>query len=581
MNPAIWTTHTGYLPNAPKIAVLGAAHKPGTPFVVRRCDAYPPEGTPIVLRGTLASHADPWDAATVADFSALRDRGFYQVAVGDYGAGVPVGAPDCSFPFLISDDVHVKTMRMAFEYFGYQRCGAAVPGYHPICHLDDAVFRDSGAYCDTVGGWHDAGDVRKWLHHTQMYIFALLEFDERVKPQWRHLGKPWSDVLEEARWGNDYHIKMVDPQSGEVFHDVAGGINGDNCDCRWTDNQVGTGDERHISRVRGGLAHQWWCVVTMVKMSRAFSHLDPQYARTCFQTGMRALSRTSAEPSGKLRDDTLGLLAWRELFRATGDARHRESACRFADSVLGCQSHTHEHGQHELRGYFYSASDHVSFHRESSCPGMPLYALAALAEDMRGESRGRRMADAVRLAVDEYLAPIASRSAFGLIPFGLYTRPLANGAVARELHGELRYRYFNWPEEPADRRRLTDGEIFQHGLTSNQLGYASALMYAERLLGDNTSRNLAFRQLEWVMGANPHAACLMTGGGVNTPYPYAPFVGIIPGGIQNGFIGNESDTPFVHPGNTVDWNTTEYWGTHNAHYLMTLALLYEGTGVLV
>jgi hypothetical protein len=184
MNPGIWTSHAGYLPNAPKLAVLSSAFKPGTPFVVRRCDAYPAEGTPIVLRGTLVPHADPWDTCTVADFSALRDRGFYQVAVGEYGAGVPVGAPDCSFPFLVADDVYVKTMRMAFEYFGHQRCGAAVPGYHPICHLDDAVFRDTGVYRDTVGGWHDAGDVRKWLHHTQMYIFALPEFEERVKPQW-------------------------------------------------------------------------------------------------------------------------------------------------------------------------------------------------------------------------------------------------------------------------------------------------------------------------------------------------------------------------------------------------------------
>jgi len=42
---------------------------------------------------------------------------------------------------------------------------------------------------------------------------------------------------------------------------------------------------------------------------------------------------------------------------------------------------------------------------------------------------------------------------------------------------------------------------------------------------------LAYRQLEWIMGANPFSASLMTGEGLRTPYPHSRFVGPIPGGI--------------------------------------------------
>lgn len=57
--------------------------------------------------------------------------------------------------------------------------------------------------------------------------------------------------------------------------------------------------------------------------------------------------------------------------------------------------------------------------------------------------------------------------------------------------------------------------------------------------------DLAFRQLEWVMGANPFGARLMTGEGMNNPYPHSRYVGLIPGGIMNGIGGNPQDEPVL------------------------------------
>jgi hypothetical protein len=86
-------------------------------------------------------------------------------------------------------------------------------------------------------------------------------------------------------------------------------------------------------------------------------------------------------------------------------------------------------------------------------------------------------------------------------------------------------------------------------------------------------RMLAFRQLEWIMGANPFGACLMTGEGMRNPYPHSRYVGLIPGGIMNGIAGNAKDEPILDMQYGMDWRTAEYWSPHNAYYLWAVSTL--------
>jgi hypothetical protein len=126
---------------------------------------------------------------------------------------------------------------------------------------------------------------------------------------------------------------------------------------------------------------------------------------------------------------------------------------------------------------------------------------------------------------------------------------------------------------------VLEGPFLQHGQTAHHLSQAAGLLAAGRLLDDPDTRSAAMRQLDWVMGCNPAAVCMMTGAGVNTPYPHSRFTGLMPGGMLNGFIGREQDEPFLHPGNTLDWETTEYWNMHVAWYILALTILYENAGV--
>ena len=88
-------------------------------------------------------------------------------------------------PFFIRQDVWRRTLPKAFNFYPSKRCGVALPNVHPACHLDDARRRDTGEYIDMTGGWHDAGDLRKWM------VSALLS-GTALSNMVRNLGESWN-----------------------------------------------------------------------------------------------------------------------------------------------------------------------------------------------------------------------------------------------------------------------------------------------------------------------------------------------------------------------------------------------------
>ncbi|HEX9198840.1 MAG TPA: glycoside hydrolase family 9 protein, partial [Acidobacteriaceae bacterium] len=90
---------------------------------------------------------------------------------------------------------------------------------------------------DVVGGWHDAGDLRKWMDVTMLNGIALLNLLRNfAEPR---PGDPTHEqILEEVRFGNRYFLKMQDTD-GKVWADAAGGVNGDNSDNHWTATSLG------------------------------------------------------------------------------------------------------------------------------------------------------------------------------------------------------------------------------------------------------------------------------------------------------------------------------------------------------
>jgi hypothetical protein len=189
-------------------------------------------------------------------------------------------------------------------------------------------------------------------------------------------------------------------------------------------------------------------------------------------------------------------------------------------------------------------------------------ALLELAEAFPRHRHAGRWRDAVRLHIEEYVRPMTAHSAYGIVPFGIF-KGAPTKETYRKLAGELTYRYFM----PVRK------QFWWAGLTSHLECYAAMLAGAARAFGETAYRDLALRQLEWVMGANPFGACLMTGEGMRNPYPHSRYVGLIAGGIMNGIAGNMRDEPVLDMTNGFDWRTTEYWSPHNAWYEWAVSAL--------
>ncbi len=133
----VFTSQAGYIPSSRKIAVLDGRYAGSKHFVVR--DNHTVTG--IVYRGELQPVTCDWGRYAIADISALDNPGMYQIAVSEETQQLPVDWPDASYPFPIARDAYVRSLRMAVGYYYLQRCGTAVPGYHPACHMDDAHLR--------------------------------------------------------------------------------------------------------------------------------------------------------------------------------------------------------------------------------------------------------------------------------------------------------------------------------------------------------------------------------------------------------------------------------------------------------
>jgi len=158
------------------------------------------------------------------DFSGYRKSGKFKLRVG--GTVSP--------EFNINENVYDNTADFCLRYMRQQRTG-----YNPFlkdsCHTKDgyvmyggkAGIKDS-THFDVVGGWHDATDYLQYSTTSANATFHLLaayrDFPKVFSDQKLANGLDGSngraDVLDEARWGLDWLLKMH-PGKDIMFNQIA------------------------------------------------------------------------------------------------------------------------------------------------------------------------------------------------------------------------------------------------------------------------------------------------------------------------------------------------------------------------
>lgn len=332
--PEIKLDQAGYLPAAPKIAVV-AARKPATDFLVRKS-----AGDTVAWRGKLSaarSDADSGDTVQLADFSKLEESGRYYLEVPGVGR---------SWNFSIGADVYQRAYYLAMRSYYGQRCGTAVdlgpefPGFrHDACHLEGAWHGSSGKTGRRVsqGGWHDAGDYGRYVVNSGISTATLLwtweMFGARVSPIKLNIpesGNGTPDILSEIKWNLDWMLTMQDDGGGvwpkQASERFCGFIMPEK------DTLVsyvfGTGQEPYKS----SCATADFAAV-MAIAARAFRPFDRAYADRCLAAARKAWAWVEQHPNvifhnptgvntGEYGDPDCAderLWAAAELWRTTGD----------------------------------------------------------------------------------------------------------------------------------------------------------------------------------------------------------------------------------------------------------------------
>ncbi len=179
----------------------------------------------VVIEGKARPIAGKWGQFAqyaALDFSDFRQPGRYVI---QFGAAT-------SPAFTIQGAVYASLPDQLLEFMRQQRCGYN-PWVDAKCHTHDGRTVDgplsAGSYVDAHGGWHDAGDQLKYLltasnATAQMLLAYQLgdkkQFADRVNDLGQTESNGIADVLDEARWGLDWMLRLH-PASDQLYHQVA------------------------------------------------------------------------------------------------------------------------------------------------------------------------------------------------------------------------------------------------------------------------------------------------------------------------------------------------------------------------
>jgi endoglucanase len=480
--PRVKVNQVGYLPKGPKHAtVVSEADEPLVWKLRNR------RGRVVAVGRTTPRGLDESSGQEVhsLDFSRFRHKGTgYRLTVDG----------ETSHPFTIGTRLYERLRLDALRFYYTQRSGTEIldelrPGYgRPAGHVGVAPNQgDLEVPClpgtcdhalDVSGGWYDAGDHGKYVVNGGISVHQLMSTWERavVAPSGkaRRLGDrtlqiPESgnripDVLDEARWQLEFHLKMQvpegEPLAGMAHHKIH--------DEAWT----GLPLLPHLDPQPRYLhppstAATLNLAATAAQAARVYRRIDPAFAMRNLDAARRAWEAALANPEVDADPDSIGggpyddtdvsdefYWAAAELYLTTGEAD-------FEAFVLGSPHHTGDIWRE--RGFDWG---HVA--------QLGRMQLALLPSDLPDRDRVRA---SVAEGAERYLATQAAH------PYGIPYAP--------------------------------DDNVFDWGSNHLVINNAIVMAVAYDLTGDGHYRDGVVQAMDYVLGRNALGQSYVTGYGTN------------------------------------------------------------------
>lgn len=570
---------------------------------------YDPDGDMTgasVASGKFGKGEDPDNWAKSGKYYTIKlaDKPAYS---GSFHVEVAAGSPSSSQKFFIGDKALAqKTLGMVLDYFYDDRADKA-----PVVDWDKSMpVYKSDKKLDVHGGWYDAsGDVSKYLSHLSyanylnpqqipLTVWALAFTAERI-PTLLSSTSSKAKTSAEAAYGADFLVRMLDEQG--FFYMTVFDKWGNPLDkrelCAFSGSD-GIKSENYQTAFRegGGMAIAGLARVSklgakgdytseqyLAAAEKAFAHLSEKQ-------GIGKSCAYCDDGKENIIDDYTALLAATELYVATGKRDYRMAARDRAQNLSNRLSRD---------GYFWSDDAKTRPFWHASDAGLPLVALVRFAE----------IESAVKMADDNNDLDIWGCP--DCLSCACHNMLLMDVLNAIERHYNWLVSITNKVENPFGYARQTyktnnaikDGFFIPHdnesdywwqGEDARIASLAAAAVYADRALNGTVAdsvRKYAADQLDWILGKNPYATCMMNGIGKKNPEVYngqSEYDATLKGGIANGITGKNTDgsgiawdddgVAYVGFSSLEPWNNwrwIEQWLPHSTWYLMALATRYD------
>lgn len=469
----IRANQVGYSPTDAKVAIaFSTGDLPADFALVSATDGkviYHGRAAPVadVEWGRFKHHAE-------LDFSAIRAPGTYVLRFGD-AKSLPLQIAAAPYDALPAD---------LLDFMHEQRCGHN-PWLDVDCHTHDGRTAygplPAGTQIDVSGGWHDAGDLLKYLMTSEEATAQMLLACALVPKSRQN-----AEVLDESRWGLEWMLKMH-PAPDQLYHQV--GDDRDHAGWRLPQNDPvdygwGKGGPRVAycadGRPQGlqvyksasnGVANLAGVYSAAMGLAYQIYKDDPQqksFAARCLQAG-KEVYELGRQKEGVQQGNSYkapyryapttwaGDMEWgaAELFRATGEARYLDEAKRYAKLA----------GDEGWMGK--EQTDHYQFFPFINLGHYRLYELAD--------------ADVQKFLAESYRKQIERCVAAG------ERNPYRIGVP------------FIWCSNNLDVALVTQCALY------------------ERMTGDRRFAPFAAKQRDWLLGRNPWGTTMFTGVGAVSP----------------------------------------------------------------
>lgn len=536
-----------------------------------------------VSSGTLSVGANPdsWLSSGsfyTIDLGPSLEAGTYTIQLAD---GSVSGA------FTVSEyALATNTLSTVLDYFYEDRADTPY-----IFNLDASIgIYGSSEKRNVQGGWYDAsGDVSKYLSHLSyanylnpqqipLSVWALAFTAKHIPTFLSAVSSvAKTDPVTEAVYGADFLLRMLSAE-GYFYMTVFDGWGSPSATreiCAFSgSNGIKSADYQTAFREGGGMA-----IAALAKAStlakdgdstraqylagavRAFEHLQSKQT----MDGSCAYCDDGAE---NIIDDYTALLAATELFTATNEDSYLTAARARAKHLMDRLSEN---------GYFWSDDAKTRPFWHASDAGLPLIALIRYAEVEASSEKNLNLKtalDAIKKHYD-WLLKVTNQVDN---PFGYARQTYKTGGTIQD--------GFFIPHD-------NESGYWWQGEDARIASLSAAVAYAAKVLNDVNfeSDKYATDQLDWILGKNPYAVCMMEGKGLKNPSVYngqSSYDATLDGGIANGITGKNTDgsgiawdsdgvgsVGFDLSESWQNWRWIEQWLPHTTWYLMALATRYD------